>query len=103
MSMCLLRLQLLLFLAIKTLLGLSQYTFNGLDIESTILSPEIKLFNHTPGDVASKQDMNSTSIVEVGVIVCFPLLQDLAPPTNIKMYPDVGFHESIQPTKSESE
>jgi len=82
MSMCLLRLPLLLFLAINTTTKLSQYNFNGLEIESTTLRPDMKLFNHTPCDVASKQETNSTSIVEVAVKVCLALLQDTAPPAN---------------------
>ena len=46
--------------------------------------------------------MNSASIVEVGVKVYLTLLQDIAPPANIKMYPDVDLHESTQLAKSES-
>ena len=65
MSICFLWLPLLLFLAIKTAVELSQYNLNILDIESTILSPEIKFFNHTPCEVASKQETNSASIMEV--------------------------------------
>src|ERR1044072_5206560 len=84
MSMCLLRLPLLLFLAIKTAAELSQYIFNGLEIESITLSPDMKLFNHTPCEVASKQETNSASIVEVAVNVCFALIQDTAPPASIK-------------------
>ena len=80
MSMCLLRLQLLLFLAKKTAVELSQNTFSGLDIESMILSPEMKLFIHTSCDVALKQETNSASIVEVANKVCFALLHDTAPP-----------------------
>ena len=52
MSICLLRLPLLLFLAKKTADELSQYNLNDLDIESIILSPEINPFNHTPCEVA---------------------------------------------------
>src|SRR5215469_4947586 len=79
MSMCLLRLPLLLFLARKTVAELSQYILNGLEIESTILSPEMKLFSHTQCEVTSKQDTNSASMVEVAVKVCFALLHDTAP------------------------
>ena len=103
MSMCLLQLPLLLFFAIKTATELSQYILNGLDLESIILSPEMKLLSHTPCEVASKQDMNSASIVELAVKVCLMLLQDIAPLANIKMYPHVDLCESTQPTKSESE
>ena len=103
MLMCLLQLPLLLFFAIKTIGELSQYILNSLDIESITLSPEMKLLSHTPCEVASKQDMNSASIVEVAVMVCLMLLQDIAPLANIKMYPDVDLRESRQPTKSESE
>ena len=60
----------------------------------------MKLLSHIPCEVASKQDMNSDSIVEVAVMVYLTLLQDIAPQTNIKMYPDVDLHESTQPTKS---
>ena len=63
----------------------------------------MKLLSHTPCEVASKQDMNSVSIVEVTVKVYLTLLQDIAPPANIKMYQDVDLCESTQPTKSESE
>ena len=98
-----LRLPFLLFFAIKTTTELSQYILNGLDIESITLSPEMKLLSHTPCEVASKQDMNSVSIVEVTVKVYLTLLQDIAPSANIKMYPDVDLRESTQPAKSESE
>ena len=47
--------------------------------------------------------MNSASIVEVGVKVYLTLLQDIAPPANIKMYPDIDLRESTQPAKFESE
>jgi hypothetical protein len=103
MPMCLFRLPLLLFLAIKTTIELSQYILNGLEIESIILSPKMKLLSYTPCKVASIQEMNSASIVEVAIKVCLALLHDTAPPTIIKVYPDVDFHESTHPTKSESE
>ena len=103
MSMCLLRLPLLWFLAKNTAAELSQYNLSGLAMESTILSLEIKLFNHTPCEVASKQATNSASVVEVAVKVCFALLHDMAPPANMNMNPDVDFLESMQPAKSESE
>ena len=67
MSMCLFCLPLLWFLANKTVDELSQYNLSGLEMESTILSPQMKLFNHTRYDVTSKQAMNSNSIVEVAV------------------------------------
>ena len=41
------------------------------------LSPNIKLFKYTPIEVASKQETNSTSIVEVAVKDCFALFQDV--------------------------
>ena len=41
--------------------------------------------------------------VEVAIKVCLTLLQDIAPPANIKMYLDVDLHESTQLAKSESE
>ena len=63
----------------------------------------MKLLSHTPCEVASKQDMNSASIVEVAIMVYLMLFQDIAPPANIKMYPDVDLRESTQPAKSESE
>ena len=103
MSMCLLRFPLLLFFAIKTAAELLQYILNGLDIESITLSSEMKLLSHIPCEVASKQDMNPTSIIEVAVNVCLTLLQDIAPLANIKMYPDVDLRESTQPSKFESE
>ena len=82
---------------------LSQYIVNGVEIESTILSPKMKFFNHTPCKVASKQDTNSVSIVEVAVRICFVLLQDISPLANIKMYHDVDFCELTQLAKSELE
>ena len=103
MSMCLLRLSLLLFLAIKTVAELSQYILNGLKIESITLSRTMKLFSHTPCEVALKQETNSASIVEVAVNVYFALLQETAPPANMKMYPDVDLQESTHPGKSKSE
>ena len=96
MSMCLDRLPLLLFLAMKTVAELSQYIFIGRETESIILSPEMKLLIYTPCEIASKQDTNSASIVEVAVNVCFALLQDTAPPASMKMYPEVDFRESMQ-------
>ena len=56
----------------------------------------MKLFNHTLCEIASKQETNLTSIVEVAVRVCFVLLQDTALPASIKTYPEVDFHESMQ-------
>ena len=85
MSMCLLGLPLLLFLAIKTATKLSQKILKGFEIVSTIFSPEKKLLSHTPCDVASKQETNSASMVEVVVKVCLALLQDTAPLANIKI------------------
>jgi hypothetical protein len=63
----------------------------------------MKLLSHTPCEVASKQETNSASIVEVAVKVCLALLHDTAPPTIKNIYPDVDLRESIQPAKSESE
>ena len=103
MSMCLFRLPLLLFLAIKTAAELSQYILNGLEIESIILSPEMKLLSHTPCKVASKQETNSASIVEVAIKVYLALLHDIAPLTIIKVYLDVDLCESTHPAKSEYE
>lgn len=51
-------------LAINTAVELSQYILNDLEIGSTILSLEMKLFIYTPCELASKQDTNSASIVE---------------------------------------
>ena len=102
-SMCLLQLLLLLFLAKKTVAELSQNILNGLAIESTILRPEMKLFNHTPCEVASKQAMNSASIVDVAINVYLALFQEIAPLANMKIYSEVDFRESIHPAKSESE
>ena len=92
-----------MFLAIKTVAELLQYILNGLEIESTILSPYMKLFIHTLCDVALKQETNLASIVEVAVKVCFAFLQDTALLANINMYPDVDLRESTQSTKFESE
>ena len=51
MSMCLLWLSLLLFLAIKTTAEILQKILKGLEIVSTIFSLEMKLLSHTPCDV----------------------------------------------------
>jgi len=89
MSMCLLQLPLLLFLAIKTATELSQKILKGLDIVSIIFSLEMKLLRHTPCDGGSKQKTNSSSIVEVEVKVWLTLLHKIVPPTIMKMYSDV--------------
>lgn len=60
MLMCLLRLPLLLFLAIKTATELSQKILKGLEIVSTIFNPEMKLLSQTPYDVASKLETKSS-------------------------------------------
>ena len=75
----------MLFLAIKIAVELSQYIINDLEIESTSLSPEMKLFNHIPFEVASKHETNSASIVKVAVKDYLTLLQDIAPLANINM------------------
>ena len=102
MSICLPRLPLLLFLAMKTTIELLQNILNSLETESTTLNPDIKLLNHTPCDVALKQETNSALIVEVAIRVCILLLHDTAPLANINTYPDVDLHESTQSVKSES-
>ena len=100
MSMCLLQLSLLLFLAKNTITELSQKILNSLEIESITLSPEIKLLSHTPCEVTSKQETNSASMVEVAIKVCLTFLQETAPPAIMKMYPDVDLQESTQPPKA---
>jgi len=92
----------LLFLAIKIAAELLQKILKGLEIVSTIFSLEMKLLSHTPFDVASKQERNSTSMVEVAIKVCLTLLHEIAPLAIMKMYPDVDLQESTQSTKSES-
>ena len=64
----------LLFLAKNIVAKLSQKILNGLKIELIILSLEMKLLSHTPDEVASKQETNLASIVEVVVNVCLTLL-----------------------------
>lgn len=55
MLVYLFQLPLLLFLAKKkTIAELSQYILDGLQIKSIILSSEMKLFVHTPYEVASR-------------------------------------------------
>lgn len=81
-------------LAINTAVELSQYILNHLEIGSTILSLEMKLFIYTPCELTSKQDTNSASKVELAVKICFVLLQDTTLPSNIKVHPDVDFCES---------
>jgi len=53
--------------------------------------------------VALRHDTNLASMVEVTITYCFSLFYDTTPPTERKMYPNVGFLESTHPTKSESE
>jgi len=101
MSMCLLRLPLLLPLAIKTTTELSQKIFEGLEIVSTIFSLEMKFLSYTLCDVALKQETNSASMVEVAVKVCLTLYHEITPPTIMKMYPDVDLPKSTHPAKSE--
>lgn len=102
-SMCLLRLLLLLFLEKKTASKLSQKILNGFIIESVIFKSDIKFFNHNAYNVASQHAMNSTSIVDDdGIIVCFILLQDAAPSASKKMYPEVDFFVFMHPAKSKS-
>jgi len=50
----------------------SQYSFKSLIIESTTPNTNIKLFNHTPCEVDSKQKMNSSSIVKIEVFFVVP-------------------------------
>ena len=63
----------------KTVVELSQYNLNDMLMESMTLKPEMKLLSQTPCEVASKQDTNLASIVEVVVNVYFMLLQDMVP------------------------
>ena len=63
----------------------------------------MKLLSHTPCEVASKQETNSASMVEVAVKDCLTLLYEIAPPAIMKMYSDIDLRESTQPAKSESE
>jgi len=74
MLICLLQLPYLFFLIIKTIAELSQYIFNSLEIESMILSLNIKLFNYTPCPVFSKQETNLDFIVIVTIKVYLALL-----------------------------
>ena len=83
MSMCLFRL-LLLFLVVNTAIELSQYNLNGLKIKSTILSPDLKFFNHTLCEVASKYDTNSASSRRSNQSLLW-LFQDITPPTSIEI------------------
>ena len=63
----------------------------------------MKLFNQIPYDVASNNEINSASMVEVTTNDCFALLQDIAPLAIMKMYLDVNLRKSTQPAKFESE
>lgn len=93
--MCLLWFPLLLFLSEKTT-KLSQIIVNGLDIKSTTLIPEIKLFIQIPCNVASWQVINLAYVVKVAIKVYFTLLHDTTSPTSTKIYPDVDLHEAMQ-------
>ena len=92
----------MLFLAIKITTELSHKILIGLEIVSTIFSQEMKLLSHTPCDVASKQETNSSSMIEVAIKVYLTLLHKIAPSTIMKMYIDVDLRESTQLAKSES-
>ena len=94
MLTCLFQLSILLFLAINTTIELWEYNLNGLEIESTAQSTDIEPPNHALREVASKQDTNSTSIVEVEVALA--CLQDTTPPTSLKVYHDIDVLVSMQ-------
>jgi len=52
---------------------------------------------------ALKQATNSITMVEEVMKVCLAYFQEIAPPTNIYMYPDLEPLLSWHPTKSEFE
>lgn len=56
----------------------------------------MKFFIYTPCDVALKQDMIPASIMEVAIMVCFEIFQEIdSSLANMKMGPDVYFLEFI--------
>lgn len=61
---------------------------------SRIQSQDKKFLNLIPYDIASKQEISSTSMVEVATKDCFALFPDTIPPANMKMYPYVDLGES---------
>lgn len=70
-------------------------------MESITLNPNLKLLIHTLCEIASKQEMNSASIVEAAVKVYLALFHDTTL-TIIKAYFGVDLNESTQPAKFES-
>jgi hypothetical protein len=77
--------ELLLLLEYKTAELLSQYNLSGNLIVSTIRNPVTKFLSHIPWFDDSKHAMNSAAMVEEAIIDCFELLQEIAPPANIKI------------------
>ena len=63
-----------------------------LKVESTTLSPKIKLLNQIANDIASKHDTNSNYVVKIAIDVCFALLE-MTHLANKKTYPDVNLLE----------
>jgi hypothetical protein len=77
--------ELLLLLEYSTAELLSQYNFSDNLIVSIIHSPVIKFLSHIPWFDASKHAINSAAMMEEAIIDCFALLQEIAPPANIKI------------------
>jgi hypothetical protein len=85
MSICLNFDELLLLFEYSTVELLSQYNLSGNLIVSTIHSPVIKFLTHIPWFDASNYAINSAAMMEEAIIDCFTLLQEIAPPANIKI------------------
>jgi hypothetical protein len=77
--------ELLLLLEYNTAELLSQYNLSGNLIVFIIRSPVIKFFSHIPWFDASKHAINLAAMVEELIMDCFALLQEIAPPSNIKI------------------
>lgn len=65
----------------------------GLKTESTIFSPAMKFLNHMPCELASKQEVNSTSM-EMAINVFFSLLHEIAPFASINIFLNIDFFVS---------
>jgi hypothetical protein len=73
--------ELMLLLEYNTAELLSQYNL----IVFIIRSPVTKFFSHIPWFDASKHAINLAVMVEEPIMDCFALLQEIAPPSNIKI------------------
>ncbi|KAJ1288996.1 hypothetical protein BS78_02G132000, partial [Paspalum vaginatum] len=63
--------------------SLSQYILSGFSILSTTFKMSTNFLNHIACPVASKQGMNSASLVDGATIDCLQLFHDMAPTARV--------------------